>query len=77
MEAILEREAVAPKIDWRTIEMYDEDGKRITNERTLRSMAEGQELIAEWERRIERTGMAEAMRRYYEEDEDIDGEEEE
>lgn len=48
--------------------MYDDEGKRITNPITLQSFAEGQELIAEWERRIERTGMAEALRRYYEED---------
>ena len=70
----LEREAV--KIDWRNIVMYDDEGKRITNPITLQSFAEGQELIAEWEKRIERTGMAEALRRYYEGDDELDPEEE-
>ncbi|MBQ7543533.1 MAG: hypothetical protein IJT02_01165 [Synergistaceae bacterium] len=76
MEAVLEREAAATKVDWRDIEMYYDDGRRITNPDILQSIAEGQELIAEWDRRIERTGMAEAMRRYYEGDDDVDGEEE-
>ena len=47
-------EVAAPKIDWRNVRMYDENGERITNERTLRAMAEGQEIIAEWERRVDR-----------------------
>ena len=76
MEQVLERETASPKLDWRTIEMYDDEGRRITNETTLRAMAEGQELVAEWERRIERSGIGEIMRRYYEEDEDLDSTEE-
>ena len=75
MEQVLEREAAA-KIDWRNIRMYDDEGKRITNPITLQSFAEGQELIAEWEKRIERTGMAEALRSYYEGDDELDPEEE-
>ena len=66
----------APRIDWRNVVMYDDEGKRITNPVTLESFAEGQELIAEWERRIERTGMGEAMRRYYEGGGELDSEEE-
>ena len=53
MEQVLVREAVAPKIDWRNVRMYDEDGTQIKNPKTLRAMAEGQEIIAEWERRID------------------------
>ena len=75
MEAVLEREAAAPKIDWRNVHMYDEDGKRITNARTLRAMAEGQEIIAEWERRIDRY-LREEARRGKEEDKEVDGTEE-
>ena len=48
--------------------MYDDEGKRITNPITLQSFAEGVEIGDAWERRIERTGMEEALRRYYEED---------
>ena len=69
MEAVAEREAAAPKIDWRNVRMYDEDGTRITNERTLRAMAEGQEIIAEWERRIDRYLREEALRAEEEGDE--------
>ena len=77
MEAVLEREAATPKIDWRNVRMYDEDGTQIKNPDTLRAMAEAVELADEWERRIERSGIGEIMRRYYEEDEDIDDTEEE
>ena len=52
MEQVLEREAAA-KIDWRDIEMYYDDGRRITNPDILKSIAEGQEIIAAWEKRIE------------------------
>ena len=65
-----------PRLDWRNIVMYDDEGRRITNPVTLESFAEGQELIAEWEKRIERTGMADAMRRYYERSGELDTEEE-
>ena len=80
MEQVLEREAQTEEqkiYDWRDIEMYDDEGRRITNPKTLRSIAEGQEIIAEWERRVERYHLDEMMRRYYEEDDEIDCEEEE
>ena len=73
MEQVLESGTSGRKLDWRDIVMYDDEGKRITNEKTLMSMAEGQELIAEWEKRIERNGMAEIMRKYYEGDGELDG----
>ena len=69
MEAVLEREAAAPKIDWRNVRMYDEDGTQIKNPKTLRAMAEGQEIIAEWERRIDRYLREEALRAEEEGDE--------
>ncbi len=75
MEQVLEREAAA-KIDWRNIVMYDDEGKRITNPKTLRAMAEAVEIGDAWERRVEATGMAEALRRYYEGDDELDPEEE-
>lgn len=46
-------QAAEPKIDWRNIRIYDEDGTQIKNPRTLRSIAEGQELIAAWEKRMD------------------------
>ena len=47
MEQVLERETTAgTKIDWRDIEMYYDDGRRIANPDTLKSIAEGQEIIA-------------------------------
>ena len=52
MEQVLEREA-STKIDWRNIEMYYDDGRRITNPDILRSIAEGQEIIAAWEKRVD------------------------
>ena len=80
MEQVLERESKTKErkiYDWRDIEMYDDEGRRITNPKTLRSFAEGQEIIAEWERRVERYHLDEKMRKYYEEDDDIDGNEKE
>ncbi len=75
MEQVLER--VYPATNEKgEYYLYDDEGNGVTNQRTLRSIAEGQELIAEWERRIERTGMAEALRRYYEGDDELDPEEE-
>lgn len=44
----------APKIDWRNIRIYDEDGSQIRNPRTLRAIAEGQEILAEWLKRKEK-----------------------
>lgn len=76
MEQVLEREAVAPKINWRNVRMYDEDGTQIKNPKTLRAMAEAMELADEWERRIERSGVGEIMKRYYEGGDELDGEEE-
>ena len=43
-----------PKIDWRNIRVYDEDGSQIRNPRTLRAIAEGQEILAEYLRRKEK-----------------------
>ncbi len=47
MEQILSR-----KIDWRTIKIYDEDGSQIRNPRTLKAIAEAQEIAEEWKRSI-------------------------
>ena len=74
METIAEREATA-KIDWRNVRMYDEDGTQIKNPKTLRAMAEGQEIIAEWERRIDRYLREEALMAERE-DEEVGGAEE-
>ncbi len=52
MEQVLEREA-STKIDWRNIEMYYDDGRRITNPDILMGMAEAQEFAEEWKRRID------------------------
>lgn len=52
MEQVLERET-GTKIDWRDIEMYYDDGRRITNPDILKSIAEGQEIIAAWEKRVD------------------------
>ena len=74
MEQILERKA-SPRIDWRTIRIYEEDGTQITNPDTLQGIAEAQDIIAEWEARMdryEREGVFDG----WEEDEDIDGSEE-
>lgn len=76
MEQVLERGTVMPKVDWRDIEMYYDDGRRITNPDILMSIAEGQDIIADWDRSIESSGMGEIMRRYYEEDDDLDTQEE-
>ncbi|MBQ7221045.1 MAG: hypothetical protein IJS28_08705 [Synergistaceae bacterium] len=75
MEQVSEQTA-SPKLDWRTIEMYDDEGKRITNEKTLRAMAEAEAIADEWAIRIERSGMGEKMRRYYEGGDNFDSEEE-
>lgn len=42
------------KIDWRNIRIYDDDGSQIRNPRTLRAIAEGQEILAEWLKRKEK-----------------------
>ncbi len=47
MEQILSR-----KIDWRTIKIYDEDGSQIKNPRTLKAIAEAQEIAEEWKQSI-------------------------
>lgn len=60
-----------PKIDWRNIRIYDEDGTQIKNPRTLRSMAEAMELADAWEKRIESYHL-----NYDEEDGEIDTDEE-
>ena len=66
----------APKIDWRNIRIYDEDGTQIKNPRTLRSMAEAQELLAAWEKRMESYHLEEIFGDYDEEDEELDTEKE-
>ncbi len=56
MEQVLEREAATQErkiYDWRDIEMYYDDGRRITNPDILKSIAEGQKIIAAWEKRID------------------------
>ncbi|GEM_PF-5449166 len=64
-------QAAEPKIDWRNIRIYDEDGTQIKNPRTLRSMAEAMELADAWEKRIESYHLD-----YDEEDGEIDTDEE-
>ena len=76
MEQVLESRRPETKIDWRTIEMYDDEGKRITNPKTLRAMAEGQELVAEWERRIDSYHLEDIFGKYDEEEADLDSAEE-
>ena len=80
MEQVLERESKTKErkiYDWRDIEMYDDEGKRITNPKTLRSFAEGLELADEWAERVERCHIDEILGRHHEEeDDDIDGDEE-
>ena len=75
MEQVVERTADG-KIDWRTLRIFDEDGSQIKNPRTLRSIAEAQELIEAWEKRIDSYHLEEIFGRYDEEDDDIDTEEE-
>ena len=56
MEQVLEREAKTKErkiYDWRDIEMYYDDGRRITNPDILMGMAEAQELAEEWEKRMD------------------------
>lgn len=65
-----------PKIDWRNIRIYDEDGTQIKNPRTLRSIAEGQELIAAWKKRMDSYHLDEIFGDDDEEDGEIDTEEE-
>ena len=67
-------EVAAPKIDWRNVRMYDEDGTQVKNPKTLRAMAEAMEIADEWERRMERYHVEDIFRRY-EEDMNLDGEE--
>ncbi len=76
MEQVLERGTVMPKVDWRDIEMYYDDGRRITNPDILQGMFEAQELAEEWERRMERYNLDEIFGKYDEEDEDFDTQEE-
>ena len=59
-----------PKIDWRNIRIYDEDGTQIKNPKTLRSMAEAMELAAAWEKRMESYHLDEIFGDYDEEDGD-------
>ncbi len=54
--------------------LYDDNGKGVTNQKTLRSIAEGQKLIAEWEKRIESYHLEEIFGDDDEEDGEIDTE---
>ena len=65
-----------PKIGWRNIRIYDEDGTQIKNPRTLRSIAEAQELIAAWEKRMDSYHLDEIFGDDDEEDGEIDTDEE-
>ena len=60
MEQVLERETAA-KTDWRNIEMYYDDGRRITNPEILMGMAEAQEIAEAWERRMESYNLEEVF----------------
>lgn len=62
MEQVLERETTAgTKIDWRDIEMYYDDGRRITNPEILMGMAEAQEIAEAWEKRMESYNLEEVF----------------
>lgn len=50
MEQVIERRPVPQ--EYVNIVVYDDDGNRVTNLRTLRSIAEGQKIIAEWDKRM-------------------------
>ena len=63
-------QVTAPKYDWRTLEIFDEDGSQIKNPRTLRSIAEAMELGDAWEKRMESYHLEEIFGPYVEEDED-------
>ena len=69
-------QAAAPKYDWRTLEIFDEDGSQIKNPRTLRGMVEAQELIEAWKKRIDSWHIDEILGRNDEEDGNIDTKEE-
>lgn len=75
MEQVAERTAT-PKYDWRTLEIFDEDGSQIKNPRTLRGMIEAQELIEAWKKRIDSWHLDEILGRHDEEDDGIDPQEE-
>ena len=53
MEEVLEREAVVPA-GYEDIVLYDDDGRRVTNPVTLRSIAEAQDYLAMWLKMKER-----------------------
>ena len=76
MEQVLESRRPETKIDWRTIEMYDDEGKRITNPKTLHAMARSEELADEWERRIDSYHLEDIFGKYDEEEADLDSTEE-
>lgn len=66
MEQVTEL-AVTPKIDWRNVRIYDEDGTQIKNPKTLSSMAEAMQLTDAWEKRIDSYHLEEIFGRYDEE----------
>ena len=64
MEQVLERKAKTEErkiYDWRDIEMYYDDGRRITNPEILMGMAEAQEIAEAWERRMESYNLEEVF----------------
>ena len=63
-------QVAAPKYDWRTLEIFDEDGSQIKNPRTLRSIAKAMELGDAWEKRMESYHLEEIFGPYVEEDEE-------
>ena len=63
-------QVTAPKYDWRTLEIFDEDGSQIKNPRTLRSIAKAMELGDAWEKRMESYHLEEIFGPYVEEDEE-------
>ena len=63
-------QVATPKYDWRTLEIFDEDGSQIKNPRTLRSIAEAMELGDAWEKRMESYHLEEIFGPYVEEDEE-------
>ena len=76
MEQVLEREVPKTKLDWQNIEMYYDDGRRITNPKILRGMAEAEELAEVWLKRIDSYHLEDIFGKYDEEDDDLDSAEE-
>lgn len=65
-----------PRLDWRNIVMYDDEGRRITNPRTLRAMVQAEEIADAWARRIDSYHFEEISGSYGEEGAGLDTSEE-